>query len=48
MSVRNEVKAQIVRAGFTMQEVVDPVSYTHLDVYKRQFQGYWKYIQGHQ
>ena len=23
MSVRNEIKAQIVRAGFTMQEVVD-------------------------
>ena len=23
MSVRNEIKAQIIRAGFTMQEVVD-------------------------
>ena len=23
MSVRNEIKSQIVRAGFTMQEVVD-------------------------
>lgn len=23
MNVRNEIKAQIVRAGFTMQEVVD-------------------------
>ena len=23
MSVRNEIKAQIVRAGFTMQEIVD-------------------------
>ena len=23
MSIRNEVKSQIVRAGFTMQEVVD-------------------------
>lgn len=23
MSVRNEIKAQIVRAGYTMQEVVD-------------------------
>ena len=23
MSVRNEIKAQIVRAGFTMQEAVD-------------------------
>ena len=23
MSIRNEIKAQIVRAGFTMQEVVD-------------------------
>ena len=46
----NEIKAQIIRAGMTMQEVVDllsdeygwsdsvsnPVSYTHLDVYKRQ------------
>ena len=31
MTVRNEIKAQIVRAGYTM-----PVSYTHLDVYKRQ------------
>ena len=31
-SIRNEIKAQIVRAGYTMQEVVDllPVSYTHL------------------
>ena len=74
-SIRNEIKAQIVRAGYTMQEVVDllhdeygwsdsvsnlsgklqrgslryreaveladvlgydAVSYTHLDVYKRQ------------
>ena len=26
MSVRNEIKAQIVRAGFTMQEVVDQLS----------------------
>ena len=25
MSVRNEIKAQIIRAGFTMQEVVDLV-----------------------
>ena len=25
MSVRNEIKAQIIRAGFTMQEVVDPL-----------------------
>ena len=23
MSIRNEIKAQIVRAGFTMQELVD-------------------------
>ena len=23
MNIRNEIKAQIVRAGFTMQEVVD-------------------------
>ena len=23
MSIRNEIKAQIVRAGFTMQEIVD-------------------------
>ena len=23
MSIRNEIKAQIVRAGFTMQEAVD-------------------------
>ena len=23
MSIRNEIKAQIVRAGFTMQEVID-------------------------
>ena len=30
MNVRNEIKAQIIRAGLTMQEVVDPVSYTHL------------------
>ena len=36
MNIRNEIKAQIVRAGFTMQEVVDrladeyAVSYTHL------------------
>ena len=37
MNVRNEIKAQIIRAGMTMQEVVDllsdeygSVSYTHL------------------
>ena len=36
MNVRNEIKAQIIRAGMTMQEVVDllsdeygSVSYTH-------------------
>ena len=23
MSIRNEIKSQIIRAGFTMQEVVD-------------------------
>ena len=27
MSVRNEIKAQIVRAGFTMQEVADVLGY---------------------
>lgn len=26
MNVRNEIKAQIVRAGYTMQEVVDRLS----------------------
>ena len=26
MSIRNEIKAQIVRAGFTMQEVVDQLA----------------------
>ena len=26
MSVRNEIKAQIVRAGFTMQDVVDKLA----------------------
>ena len=26
MSIRNEIKAQIVRAGFTMQELVDRLS----------------------
>ena len=26
MSIRNEIKAQIVRAGFTMQEVVELLS----------------------
>ena len=26
MSIRNEIKAQIVRAGMTMQEVVDQLS----------------------
>ena len=26
MNVRNEIKAQIVRAGFTMQDVVDRLS----------------------
>ena len=40
MNVRNEIKAQIIRAGFTMQEVVDllhdeygwsdSVSYIHI------------------
>ena len=26
MNIRNEIKAQIVRAGMTMQQVVDPLS----------------------
>ena len=29
MSIRNEIKAQIVRAGFTMQEVVDRLAEEH-------------------
>ena len=29
MSIRNEIKAQIVRAGFTMQEVVDLLAEEH-------------------
>ena len=36
MMVRNEIKAQIVRAGYTMQELVDRL---HEDVYKRQSLG---------
>ena len=29
MSIRNEIKAQIVRTGFTMQEVVDRLAEEH-------------------
>ena len=29
MSIRNEVKSQIIRAGFTMQEVVDRLAEEH-------------------
>ena len=29
MNIRNEIKAQIVRAGFTMQEVVDRLTEEH-------------------
>ena len=29
MSVRNEIKAQIVRAGFTMQEALDRLAEEH-------------------
>ena len=29
MSIRNELKSQIVRAGFTMQEVVDRLAEEH-------------------
>ena len=29
MSIRNEIKAQIIRAGFTMQEVVDRLAEEH-------------------
>ena len=29
MSIRNEIKSQIVRAGFTMQEVVDRLAEEH-------------------
>ena len=29
MNIRNEIKAQIVRAGFTMQEVVDRLAEEH-------------------
>lgn len=29
MNIRNEIKAQIVRAGYTMQEVVDMLANQH-------------------
>ena len=29
MNIRNEIKAQIVRAGFTMQELVDKLADEH-------------------
>ena len=29
MSIRNEIKSQIIRAGFTMQEVVDRLAEEH-------------------
>ena len=29
MNIKNEIKAQIVRAGFTMQEVVDRLAEEH-------------------
>ena len=29
MSIKNEIKSQIVRAGFTMQEVVDRLAEEH-------------------
>ena len=29
MNIRNEIKAQIVRAGYTMQEVVDMLATEH-------------------
>ena len=29
MNVRNEIKAQIIRAGYTMQEVVDLLHYEY-------------------
>ena len=29
MNIRNEIKAQIIRAGFTMQEVVDLLADQH-------------------
>ena len=29
MNIRNEIKAQIVRAGYTMQEVVDMLAAEH-------------------
>jgi len=35
MTVRNEIKAQIVRAGYTMQEVVDRL---HEELQKKQKQ----------
>ena len=35
MTVRNEIKAQIVRAGYTMQEVVDRL---HVELQKKQKQ----------
>ena len=35
MSIRNEIKAQIVRAGFTMQELVDRLIAMHDDILER-------------
>ena len=31
MSIRNEIKSQIVRAGFTMQEIVDRLAVARQD-----------------
>ena len=35
MNIRNEIKAQIVRAGFTMQELVDRLIAMHDDILER-------------
>ena len=35
MNIRNEIKAQIIRAGFTMQELVDRLITMHDDILER-------------
>ena len=41
-NVRNEIKAQIVRAGFTMQEVVDRLAeeLSLIHIFQHPFQGH--------
>ena len=39
-----EMKKRYLGTNLKMYKTIEAVSYTHLDVYKRQTQGYWDFL----